>query len=53
MWSWFWQAIVNAWRDRREARARAAFTKDMTWRGIAYHRDERYRLPRFKKGFIL
>lgn len=50
---WLWQAVVNAFLDRRERRARAAFAYDMTWRGIAYHRDERYRLPRFKKGTIL
>lgn len=52
---WCWQAIVNAWTDRREARARARFIHDMHHRMIAYHRDERYRTrpARLKPGDLL
>jgi hypothetical protein len=55
MIGWFWQAIVNAFLDRRERRAKARFGRMLRARLmlIAYHRDERYRLPRFKKGTIL
>jgi hypothetical protein len=55
MISWFWQATLNSIRDSWEARAKRRFAAKMKGRLmlVAWHRDERNRLPRFKKGFIL